>query len=262
MRIGSLDILPVYDGVAKVPATEVLRYGGTSTDPWAPHAPFLDDKGQLEFALGGFLVRLGSKVVLIDCGLGPISRPPFEGGAFLDSLAAHGVQPEDVTDLLFTHLHFDHVGWATQKGKIVFPNATPRCHRADWAHFVTGEDPRAAEKLRPLTDRMEFWEHDSTLFPGLDVQGAPGHTPGSTIMVVSNGGERAMLLGDAVHCPIELVEDDWEAVFDVDPNLAKQTRIALARELEGSDVPVAAAHFPGLQFGRLLAADVRRGWTY
>ena len=109
---------------------------------------------------------------------------------------------------------------------------------------------------------MEFWEHDSTLFPGLDVQGAPGHTPGSTIMVVSSGDERAMLLGDAVHCPIELIEDDWEAVFDIDPKLARQTRTALARELEGSDVPVAAAHFPGLQFGLLLAADVRRGWTY
>ncbi len=263
MRVGSLEIVPIHDGVARVPATDVLRFAGTGTDdPWAAHAQFLTGDGMLELALGGFLVRIGDKNVLIDCGLGPINRPPFTGGAFLDSLAANGLQPDDITDILFTHLHFDHVGWATQQGKIVFPNATPRCHRADWDHFVNGEDDRAAEKLRPLTDRMEFWEHDSALFPGLNVQGAPGHTPGSTIMVLSDGNERAMLLGDAVHCPIELVDDDWESIFDIDPKLAQQTRIALARELEGSDIPVAAAHFPGLQFGRLLAANTNRGWTY
>lgn len=262
MKVGRLEILPVYDGVATVPANEVLRFGGDTPDPLAAHAQFLGPNKELEMAMGGFLVRIGDRVVLIDCGLGPINRPPFVGGAFMDSLAAHGVTAEDVTDILFTHLHFDHVGWATQKGKIVFPNATPRCHRADWAHFVEGEDPKAAEKLRPLVDRMEFWEKDSTIFPGLDVQGAPGHTPGSTIMVLTDGNEKAMLLGDVVHCPIELVEDDWEAVFDVDAALAKRTREALARELEGKDIPVAAAHFPGLQFGRLLQGSPQRGWLY
>jgi len=138
----------------------------------------------------------------------------------------------------------------------------PTYHAADWSHFAEGDPDGAGRKLMPLVDRMEFWETDGQILPGLDVQGAPGHTPGSTIMVVSNGGERAMLLGDVVHCPIELVEDDWQAVFDVDPELAQRTRTAVARELEGSDVPIAAAHFPGLQFGRLLEVQGRRSWRY
>lgn len=262
MNVGRLEILPITDGIAKMPVDEVLRYSGTIANPLAAHQAFLGEGGTLDMAMGGFLVRIGERTVVVDAGLGPISRPPFFGGAFLESLSALGVAPDDVTDLVFTHLHFDHVGWATQQGRIVFKNATPRCHRADWAHFVDGDDPRAADKLRPLADRMEFWENDSTLFPGFDVQGAPGHTPGSTIMVVSDGGEKALLLGDVVHCPIELVEDDWEAVFDVDPALARRTREALARELEGTDVPVAAAHFPNLQFGRLLRGDSRRSWVY
>jgi hypothetical protein len=49
---------------------------------------------------------------------------------------------------------------------------------------------------------------------------------------------------------------------DVDPDLAQRTKVALARELEGTDVPVAAAHFPGLQFGRLLPAEGRRSWVF
>ena len=58
------------------------------------------------------------------------------------------------------------------------------------------------------------------------------------------------------------MEDDWEAVMDVDPALARRTREALAKELEGSDVPAAAAHFPGLRFGRLLGGTGRRHWTF
>ena len=262
MRVGSLDILPIHDGSARLKAAEFLRFMGTSDDPWKPHRQFLTEDNELELALGGFLVRTGDRVVLIDAGVGVIDSPPFHGGALIESLRAVGVEPADVTDVCFTHLHFDHVGWATQKGRVVFENAQYRCHRADWAHFVGGEDAGSVRKLTPIADRMEFWENDCVLFPGISVTGAPGHTPGSTIFVVSNGGEKAMLLGDAVHCPIELVEDDWEAVADVDPALARRTREALARELEGSDVPVAAAHFPGLQFGRLLAGTERRTWLY
>ena len=71
-----------------------------------------------------------------------------------------------------------------------------------------------------------------------------------------------MLIGDVAHCPAELSEDDWEAMFDVDRTMARRTREALARELEGSDIPVAAAHFPGLAFGRVLSGQGRRYWTY
>jgi glyoxylase-like metal-dependent hydrolase (beta-lactamase superfamily II) len=89
-----------------------------------------------------------------------------------------------------------------------------------------------------------------------------GHTPGSTIVVLSSGTERAMLLGDVVHCPVELLDDEWDGMADVDPELARRTRLALARELEGQDVPVAAAHFEGLRFGRLLAGQGSRSWRF
>jgi glyoxylase-like metal-dependent hydrolase (beta-lactamase superfamily II) len=90
---------------------------------------------------------------------------------------------------------------------------------------------------------------------------APGHTPGSTIIVISSGTERALLLGDVVHCPIELVDDEWAGMGDVDPALALRTRRALTRELEGSDVPATAAHFTGMKFGRLLTGEGTRRWV-
>ena len=262
MRVGELDVLPVIDGTARFPASAAFvqagRKGGDAAD-WTPHRQFLDDDGMLELALGGFLVRSGERTVLIDCGVGRINDSTFVGGRFLDNLATYGVTPEDVTDVVFTHLHFDHVGWATQQGEVVFKNATHRCDQRDWEHFV-GPDERATKKLSPLADRLETWSADGAILPGLDAMAAPGHTPGSTIVVVSSGTERALLLGDVVHCPVELLDDEWGGMGDVDPALANRTRVALARELEGTDVPAVAAHFPGLQFGRLLLAEGRRQW--
>jgi hypothetical protein len=81
-------------------------------------------------------------------------------------------------------------------------------------------------------------------------------------VVLSSGEQRALLLGDVVHCTVELLDDEWGGIADVDPKMAQQARIALARELEGTDVPVAAAHFPGLKFGRVLPGEGRRQWVF
>lgn len=262
MRVGKLEVLPVLDGHGTMSVAETYRYVGTADDPWAPHQQFATGDGTFEVPVGGFVVATGGRVVLVDTGVGDLQRPPWFGGQLLTNLAAHGFAAEDVTDVVFTHLHFDHVGWATRKGAVVFPNATYRCHRADWTHFVDDGDGATARKFAPVLDRMEFWEADTTIAAGVDVTGAPGHTPGSTIVVVSDGGEQALLLGDVAHCPFELIDDDWEKLMDVDPALARQTRIALAREYEGKDVPIGASHFPGMEFGRLLPGVGTRSWRF
>lgn len=264
MQIGELSVEAIYDGVMRAPAT--LFYGTTTSEQWAPHQRFLEPDGMIRFDIGGFLIRGGGdRVVLVDAGLGPRSgqmrdgRGSFQGGELVNSLATHGVRAEDVTDVLFTHLHFDHVGWASQEGAAVFPNAVLRCDVRDWQHFADNE--RVQPILGPVQDRLETWDGSGPIAPGVDAMSAPGHTPGSTILVMSSGAARGLLLGDVVHCPVELLDEEWGGVGDVDPELAKRTRNALAREIEGTDVPVAAAHFPGLVFGRLLAANGQRQWV-
>ncbi len=267
MHVGSISIEPVLDGVVRLPATAAYRSmagtddaKGSSEGDWAPHRGLLLEDGMLELALGGFLVRTGDRVVVVDTGVGELERGPFRGGQLLAGLSALGVAPVDVTDVVLTHLHFDHVGWTTRHGEVVFPNATYRCDVRDWEHFV-GPDPGATKKLRPIEGHLEPWNGSGALLGGIDTMSAPGHTPGSTIVVVSSGSDRAMLLGDVVHCPVELLDDEWAGISDVDPDLALRTRRALVEELEGSDTPVAAAHFPGLRFGRLLFGAGKRSWV-
>jgi glyoxylase-like metal-dependent hydrolase (beta-lactamase superfamily II) len=204
---------------------------------------------------------------------GNLASTHIEQGELPRSLAAIGVRPDEVTDLVFTHLHFDHIGWASADGAPFFPNATIWCASADLEHFLAGPDEEhfvgfvfhaltVAQRLDPVLDRIETWESDRTLVPGVDVRLAPGHTPGSSVVVVSDGAARAMLLGDIIHCPLELMDDDFNLLVDHDQDLANRVREAYARELEGADVVAAAAHFPGLQFGRLLPSNGTRRWSF
>jgi glyoxylase-like metal-dependent hydrolase (beta-lactamase superfamily II) len=268
MQIGELEVLSLFDGKVTLPATGAYQTGppglkgGDATD-WEPHQDLLDD-GMVEFVFGGFLVRgAGDRVMLVDGGVGAEPDPQYglSGGELPQSLASVGVTSDEVTDVLFTHLHFDHIGWASTDGVPTFPNATYRCDRRDWDHFV-GADKFATARLRPVEDRFEPWDGDASIAPGVDVRLCAGHTPGSALVVLSSGDQRALLLGDVVHCAVELLDDEWAGVADVDPVMAQKTRNALARELEGTDIPIAAAHFPGLKFGRVLAGQGRRQWVF
>jgi glyoxylase-like metal-dependent hydrolase (beta-lactamase superfamily II) len=313
VKIGSIDVEPVLDGriLAKLHATK--PFPPPDSQQWNDQHGIFRDDGLIESTLGAFLVRTDDRVVLVDAGGGPafpegyeppvndvdypadpvasafrsrgapddmlrelaadFSRTRVEQGDLPVSLDALGVSADDVTDLVFTHLHFDHIGWSSADGAAYFPNATIRCASADVDHFLAGPEEEqfvsliygalpAAERLAPVLDRIETWESDQPLMPGVDVRLAPGHTPGSSVIVLSDGGEQAMLLGDIVHCPLELMDDDFNLLVDHDQEMANKVREAYARELEGSDTVAAAAHFPGLQFGRLLPSEGARRWSF
>lgn len=282
MRVGEIEVLPVIDTTFAAPPSLIYSYADrTEDEAWEPHRQLLNDQGLLEQSIGGFLIRgRGDQLTLVDLGLGENEMVGISGGALLNSLAMHGVAPDQVTDVVFTHLHLDHIGWATKDGAVMFPNATYRCDVADWDFFVTNfSADESAETsdyfakgfeyfqlqrdlLLPIRDQLELWSSDGPILHGLDAMRIPGHTPGSTIIVMSDHGERALLLGDVAHCPVELVDDEWECLADVDPQLATRARNALVRELEDQDLPMAAAHFPGLRFGRLLHGQANRQFAY
>ncbi|MFE5737805.1 MBL fold metallo-hydrolase [Streptomyces celluloflavus] len=259
MKIGDIEVLPIRDGVGVEAAADILSRPGVD-DPWACHHEHMEADGSLRLPFGGFCVRTGDRTVLVDAGMGPYDDGKYTGGDMLSSLAAEGIAPADVTDVVFTHLHDDHIGWATRDGVAVFPEATYRVHQADWEHFVTGEKapPGTVGKLSPLGNRLELFDADFTVAPGLDARHVPGHTPGSTVYVLSSGGRRALLLGDVVHSVVQFSERDWEAVWDIDPAAASAVRNRIADESADTDDLLVGAHFPDMRFGRIIAADGNR----
>jgi glyoxylase-like metal-dependent hydrolase (beta-lactamase superfamily II) len=280
MHVGHLQVVAVDDGIGRVTPAQLFAAAGRvepakghADQDWADHRAFLDDEGRLEMPVGAFVVRAGDRVVLVDAGYGPVAPPTVQdGGRLLASLANAGVEPADITDVVLTHLHADHIGWSAIDGRAVFPNATYRCDERDWAHFVDGADQAgapdahyrkiAADTLGPIAARFEPWSGDTTIAPGITTLHAPGHTPGSTIVVLSSGDARVMLLGDVVHCPVQLLDAEFDRIADVDGDLARRTSERIAAELERDGTAVVGAHFPGLRFGRLITATGRRQWSF
>ena len=267
MRVGEITVLPLFDGMGYEPARKGWHRSEFAEDPWRRHMDALDADGRLVLTHGGYLVITGDRKLLVDAGVGPVDtvRPRgghHTGGAILASLSQYGLDPSDVTDVVFTHLHFDHVGWASLDGKPVFKNASYRLHAADWDYFVSGENPvgEAVEKLAVLSGHLEIFDSACALAPGVDTRPTPGHTPGSTVYVVSSRGERLFFIGDVAHSVVELLESGWESIFDVCGSQAQTARSELVEEVLVTGAAVAGAHFPQLQFGRLGRAGDGLRW--
>jgi glyoxylase-like metal-dependent hydrolase (beta-lactamase superfamily II) len=91
-----------------------------------------------------------------------------------------------------------------------------------------------------------------TPVPGITAVATPGHTPGHLSFVVSSGTARAVILGDMIHCPVEIGQSELDFVFDVDPKLNRETKARIERELAQPDTVTVGPHFPNLVFGRVL----------
>lgn len=267
MRIGELHLNPVADGtfVARP------RYFGDQVGEQA-HPELFDRHGTAWLPIGCFLIRSGDRLVLVDAGLGPEMQDMphgmrLIGGQLPTGLRALGITPADITDVVCTHMHADHVGWLFDLDAApFFGRADIWFGAADWPRFVTGPGDmqphiRAGFQALSPTTRLRPVGGDTTIAPGVTAIPAPGHTPGHLCVVVSSGPSRALLLGDAVTCPVQLDEAAWHSMSDVDPALAARTRQRLWRELEDGDTVGAGAHFPELRFGRVLAGTGRRWWA-
>lgn len=262
MRVGDLDVQPLIDGTFTAPDD---FFGDADL---ATHPDILDADGRLRLPIGCFLVRSGERLVLIDAGVGPLHDDTFDGGQLLEALDAIGVGTGDIDLVVCSHLHLDHCGWLIDRNaQPVFASARLAVGARDWSYFIEDEAGFMRRSIRAgLVDvaeagRVELLDGDAELAPGVTVIAAPGHTPGHGCVVLSSGAERLLLLGDAMHCPVQLEESDWRVMADVDADLAARTRERLWRELEGEGVRGTGAHFPELRFGRVLAGSGRRWWT-
>jgi len=175
-----------------------------------------DEKNRCNISMRSLLVDTGDRKILIDSGMGIKQDASFfkydylnGDGELMKSIAKAGFSPDDITDVVHTHLHFDHCGGTLKKldnGKIVsaFPNADLWVSKVHW-DWATQPNKREAsafpsENILPMkeTGRLKFIENEGELFPGFEVRFANGHTRGQVIPIIDYHGKKLVYCADLI----------------------------------------------------------------
>jgi glyoxylase-like metal-dependent hydrolase (beta-lactamase superfamily II) len=224
------------------------------------------DDGIVRGAFQTWLLRSGGRTILIDTGIGNDKTRPTVAFwdhlrlDYLGNLARAGVRPEDVDLVVNTHLHADHVGWNTRliDGVWVptFPNATHLMTKADFGFWDPANNPDIADDVNENAFRdsvapvqaagqVQLWEGSHVIDANLRLEAAPGHTPGSSVVKLASGADRALLAGDILHTPLQVTYPDCNSCFCQDPADARTTRRRLLGWAADVRALVLPAHFSG-----------------
>lgn len=270
VRVGDAEIISVSDGHIHFAPSDF--FPSVESYEWDAYPDQLAGDGLIRMNVGSFVIRVGDDVALIDTGLGEGDHPfdNSEWGLLASDMASKGVSPDEITDVIITHLHRDHVGWnmVEKDGAPTpfFPNARYHIPKADWDVFTRRAGMRMfayiAEQVTPLMElgALEFVEGEQLIGDHLAALPTPGHTPGHTSVLVSSAGESAVVLGDAAHIPVQAHHTDWSPRADTDPELSRRNRANLFDRMEKDHSLVVSGHFPVPGFGRLVRVEGRRYW--
>jgi glyoxylase-like metal-dependent hydrolase (beta-lactamase superfamily II) len=272
MTLGDVEITRVEEMHGPVGMTPDAFFPGSPKEDWDAHRPvlvpdFLDDAtGICEVAMQTWVLRSEGRTILIDTGIGNHKdRPAVPSWSRLDldylgNLQRAGVHPDDVDIVVNTHLHVDHIGWNTRLEDRTwvptFRNATYLMPKVDFEYWNPANNPNIAggvnenafeDSVAPVlaAGQVQLWESGYDIDANLRLQAAPGHTPGSGVVKLASGAERAVFASDVIQSPFQVMHPDHSSCFCEDPATARTTRHELLGWAADNNALMMPAHFAG-----------------
>jgi glyoxylase-like metal-dependent hydrolase (beta-lactamase superfamily II) len=223
-----------------------VAFGVIPKTLWSKVIPS-DENNMLKIVDRCLLVEQEGRIILIDAGMGRKREEKFyryrsvnPSISLENSLAEAGFSFADITDVVFSHLHDDHVGGATAYNELsipvpVFPNATFWCSRMQWDWAMNPNIREAAsylpDNLLPLWDsgRLQLIEKEGEILPGISISFVHGHTSGNMLPKIDYAGRKVVFMGDFIptiyHIPIV-----WVASVDIEPLLTYKEKERFLKE--------------------------------
>lgn len=221
-----------------------------------------DDQGRVRMNFGCYVITDGDSTVMIDAGIGdePVGSLGVVGGRMPAALEELGIAAESVSKVMYTHMHYDHIGGSHRDGRIVLPDARHIFHTREWEHWRTDDTEfgKAARRImQPLleADRVDFIDGDTEVIPGVTAVEAFGHTPGHLMVSIVSDGTRTLVTGDVSNHPFHVEHPDWSLPVDGDPVAASRTRDRVFEQLRASGDTFAAPHYPMPGVGKIVIDD-------
>ncbi|WP_412508278.1 MBL fold metallo-hydrolase [Roseovarius sp. SYSU LYC5161] len=266
VTLGARTVTTLSDGNLTLPAD--FLFGGL---PEAELSEILARHGipqdQVEPPCNVTLMRHGDRIVLFDAGSGPAFMQ--SAGRLPGALEAAGLAPGDVTDVIFTHGHPDHLwGVLDDFDEPLFYNATYHFGRTEWDYWRDPDtvdtigEARAAfavgaqRRMDAIEAACEFFDAGDEVLPGVMAHASFGHTPGHMSYEIRDGSESLMVVGDAiVNGHVAFERPEWPSGSDQDQDMGIKTRQRLLDQLATDRMRMIGFHLPGGGIGRVERAD-------
>ncbi|MFC5411836.1 MBL fold metallo-hydrolase [Larkinella bovis] len=219
-----------------------------------------DERNLCTWAMRCLLVEDGNRLLLVDTGMGDKQEArffsfyePHGEASLVTSLHQAGYSETDVTDVLLTHLHFDHVGGAVRRTngglRPTFPAATYWSHSAHW-QWAMHPNPREKasflkENIEPIQEsgQLRFLDQDSFPFSGIQLLPVDGHTEKMTLPILKVGERTVAYVADLIpssaHIPLA-----WVMSYDVRPLQAIEEKARLLQQAADENWVLVFEHDP------------------
>ncbi|MGB0457031.1 MAG: MBL fold metallo-hydrolase [Chitinophagales bacterium] len=238
---------------------------------WNRHQP-ADENNRCTWAMRCLLIEAHGRVILIDTGMGNKQDDKFRShfephgeGDLLASIARAGYTREEITDVVLTHLHFDHCGGAVQKRpngdlELTFPNAI---HWSEENHWKWATDPNPRERASFLKENilpiqesgmLRFVNDDTEIIPELWFAIADGHTHGMLIPHLEIGEETLVFMADLLPSPTH-IPLAWVMGYDIDPLQTIREKEAFLAEAAENNFILFYEHDPVIECSRVVETE-------
>ena len=238
---------------------------------WNRHQP-ADENNRCTWAMRCLLIEAHGRVILIDTGMGNKQDDKFRShfephgeGDLLASIARAGYTREEITDVVLTHLHFDHCGGAVQKRpngdlELTFPNAI---HWSEENHWKWATDPNPRERASFLKENilpikesgmLKFVNDDTEIIPELWFAIADGHTHGMLIPHLEIGEETLVFMADLLPSPTH-IPLAWVMGYDIDPLQTIREKEAFLAEAAENNFILFYEHDPVIECSRVVQTE-------
>lgn len=253
--VGELELTAVHDGFYSRPLDGLVTNTPLKTVEDGA-AAMLMPTDRLVIPFTTTVVNTGSRLVVIDTGNG--NSGAVTSGQWMTNFRAAGFTPEQVDTVILSHFHGDHInGLRLKDGTAVFPGAEIMVPAAEWAYWMDDAKMASAPDglkgafgnvrrvFGPMANDVKQYASDRELVTGLTAIAAPGHTPGHTAFAVTSGAGRLLLLSDTTNHPALFARNpEWSGVFDIDPEMARNTRRRMLELAVAERMQVAFYHAP------------------
>jgi len=237
VKMGEIDFYTLQDASSTMGNNLLLTDDKETLQRLAP-------TGQSPSSVNVFAVKKGSETILIDTAFGRKT---------IEQLQTLGIKPEDVTNILLTHSHGDHIGGLVKDGKKVFPNAVIWLDARELG-FWADKSKDSLEQCQKMYGKPKFLtpdEKSAVIFPEIVAVDLTGHTPGHLGFLVSSDDKKLMVVGDMLHNgAVQFVRPDISMQFDGDPKKSAEVRRKIMQRATDEKLLFAAIHlpFPGVGY--------------